>query len=107
MRSRSHHAAWSGYGFETEINVAERRQRENALMARAAVEQDYFKGGTRRLTEEIEKSASDARDWLAELRSSRQTPGPGFHPEEMDKTTKNNVTSGAVGGAGRRGDRRF
>jgi hypothetical protein len=43
------------YGFNREINAAEQRQRENMLIAGAAIERDYFKGQIRALTEDLEK----------------------------------------------------
>jgi repressor LexA len=46
------------YGLNRQVNAAEQRQRENAFTAGAAIEQDYFKGEIRKLTEEIEK------DWV-------------------------------------------
>src|SRR5579859_2552383 len=43
------------YGLNRQINAAEQRQRENAFVVGAAIEQDYYKGEIRKLTEGLGK----------------------------------------------------
>ena|SRR3569623_1680428 len=74
------------YGFNRQINEAEQRQRENAFIAAAAIEQDYFKGEIRRLTEEIEKERGRNKGLVARIAIMEANAARlGFDPEEMYK----------------------
>lgn len=74
------------YGLNQRINAAEQRQRENAFTAGAAIEQDYFKGEIRKLTEEIEKERVRSRGLIGRIAIMEANAARlGFDPEEMHK----------------------
>ena len=95
------------YGLNRQVNAAEQRQRENAFIVGAAVEQDYYKGEIRRLTGEIDKERERSKGLVAriaimEVNSARL----GFDPEEMHKPILKPVRTmsraGTNSGTGRR-----
>jgi hypothetical protein len=55
------------YGLNREINAGEQRQRENAFITGAAIEQDYFQGEIRRLTEEVEKERERSKGLVGRI----------------------------------------
>ncbi len=72
------------YGLNRQINAAEQRQRENAFTAGAAIEQDYFKGEIRKLTEEIEKERERSKGLVGRIAIMEANVARlGFDPEEM------------------------
>ncbi len=74
------------YGFNREVNAAEQRQRENAFIAGAAIEQDYFKGQIRALTEELEKERVRSKGLVGRIAIMEANAARlGFDPEEMHK----------------------
>ena len=74
------------YGLNRQINAAEQRQRENSFIAGAAIEQDYFKGEIRRLTEEIEKERERSKGLVGRIAIMEANAARlGFDPEEMHK----------------------
>jgi hypothetical protein len=96
------------YGFNREVNAAEQRQRENTFIVGAAIEQDYFKGQIRSLTEELEKERVRSKElvgWIAIMEANAARLG--FDPEEMHKPILKPVRTmsraGANRGAGERG----
>jgi len=74
------------YGLNREVNAAEQRQRENAFIAGAAIEQDYFKGQIRALTEELEKERVRSKGLVGRIAIMEANAARlGFDPEEMHK----------------------
>ena len=74
------------YGLNRQVNTAEQRQRENALISGAAIEQDYFKGEIRKLTEEIEKERERSKGLVGRIAIMEANAAKlGFDPEEMHK----------------------
>ncbi len=74
------------YGFNREVNAAEQRQRENAFIAGAAIEQDYFKGQIRALIEELEKERVRSKELVGRIAIMEANAARlGFDPEEMHK----------------------
>ena len=72
------------YGFNREVNAAEQRQRENEFIAGAAIEQDYFKGQIRALTEELEKERVRSKGLVGRIAIMEANAARlGFDPEEM------------------------
>lgn len=91
------------YGFNHEINAAEQRQRENAFIAGAAFEQDYFKGEIRRLTEEIEKERERSKGLVGRIAIMEANAARlGFDPEEIHKPILKPVRTMSRTGASRR-----
>ena len=91
------------YGFNREINAAEQRQRENAFIAGAAFEQDYFKGEIRRLTEEIEKERERSKGLVGRIAIMEANAARlGFDPEEIHKPILKPVRTMSRAGASRR-----
>ena len=74
------------YGLNRQINAAEQRQRENGFIAGAAIEQDYFKGEIRKLTEELEKERERSKGLVGRIAIMEANAARlGFDPEEMHK----------------------
>jgi hypothetical protein len=72
------------YGLNRQINAAEQRQRENGFIAGAAIEQDYFKGEIRKLTEETEKERERSKGLVGRIAIMEANAARlGFDPEEM------------------------
>ena len=91
------------YGFNREINAAEQRQRENAFIAGAAFEQDYFKGEIRRLTEEIVKERERSKGLVGRIAIMEANAARlGFDPEEIHKPILKPVRTMSRAGASRR-----
>ena len=85
-RSRVSPTTLYKYGFNREINAAEQRQRENTFIAGAAIEQDYFKGQIRALTEELEKERERSKGLVGRIAIMEANAARlGFDPEEMHK----------------------
>jgi hypothetical protein len=98
------------YGFNREVNAAEQRQRENAFIAGAAIEQDYFKGQIRALTEELEKERVRSKGLVGRIAIMEANAARlGFDPEEMHKPILKPVRTTSRAGAGKPGQprRRF
>ena len=85
------------YGLNRQINAAEQRQRQTSFIAGAAIEQDYFKGEIRKLSEEIERRAW--RQALVGRIATKEANAArlGFDPEEMQKA----ISAGSDNVAGR------
>ena len=96
------------YGFNREVNAAEQRQRENAFIAGAAIEQDYFKGQIRALTEELEKERVRSKGLVGRIAIMEANAARlGFDPEEMHKAIlKPERTVSRAGGRGAGGFRK-
>ncbi len=95
------------YGLNREINAAEQRQRENAFIAGAAIEQDYFKGEIRRLTEEIEKERERSKGLIGRIAIMEANAARlGFDPEEMHKPILKPVRTMSRAGTGKPAPRR-
>lgn len=95
------------YGLNREINAAEQRQRENAFITGAAIEQDYFK--IRRLTEEVEKERERSKGLVGRIAIMEANAARlGFDPEEMQRAILKPVRTMSRAGTngGGRGRRR-
>ena len=89
------------YGLNREVNAAEQRQRENAFIAGAAIEQDYFKGQIRALTEELEKERVRSKGLVGRIAIMEANAARlGFDPEEMHKPTMKPVRTMSRAGQG-------
>jgi hypothetical protein len=96
------------YGLNRHINAAEQRQRENAVTPGAAIEQDYFKGEIRKLTEDLEKERERSKGLVGRIAIMEANVARlGFDPEEMHKAILKPVRTMSRAGAGKRGKRRF
>ena len=74
------------YGLNRQINAAEQRQRETSFIVGAAIEQDYFKGEIRRLSEEVEKERERSKGLVGRIAIMEANAARlGFDPEEMRK----------------------
>jgi hypothetical protein len=72
------------YGLKRQINAAEQRQRENGFIAGAAIEQDYFKGEIRKLTEETKKERERSKGLVGRIAIMEANAARlGFDPEAM------------------------
>src|SRR5713101_1416333 len=90
------------YGFNREINAAEQLQRENMFIVGAAIEQDYFKGQIRKLTEEIEKERERSKGLVGRIAVMEANAARlGFDPEEMHKPILKPVRTMSRAGANR------
>lgn len=89
------------YGLNREINAAEQRQRENGFIAAAAIEQDYFKGEIRRLTEDLEKERERSKGLVGRIAIMEVNAARlGFDPEEMHKPILKPVRTTSRAGQG-------
>ena len=96
------------YGLNRQINAADQRQRENAFTAGAAIEQDYFKGEIRRLTEEVEKERERSKGLVGRIAIMEANAARlGFDAEEMYKAILKPVRTTSRAGSPRPGRRRF
>jgi benzoyl-CoA reductase/2-hydroxyglutaryl-CoA dehydratase subunit BcrC/BadD/HgdB len=95
------------YGLNREINAAEQRQRENAFIVGAAIEQDYFKGEIRKLTEEVEKRCERGKELVGRIAIMEANAARlGFDPEELHKPILKAVRTVSRAGAGNPGPQR-
>ena len=91
------------YGFNREINAAEQRQRENALMAGAAIEQEHFKGQIQRLREELVDERERNKALVGQIATMEANAARlGFDPEEMHKPILKPLRSISRAGTGNR-----
>ncbi len=96
------------YGFKLEVNASEQRQRENTFIAGAAIEQDYFKGQIRALTEELEKERVRSKGLVGRIAIMEANAARlGFDPEEMHKPILKPVRTMSRAGSRKPGRRRF
>jgi len=92
------------YGFNREVNAAEQRQRENTFIVGAAIEQDYFKGEIRKLTEEVEKERERSKGLVGRIAIMEANAARmGFDPEEMHRPILKPVRTMSRAGSGRSG----
>ena len=91
-----------------QVNTAEQRQRGNAFTVGAAIEQDYFKGEIRKLTEEVEKERERSKGLVGRIAIMEANAARlGFDPEEMYKPILKPVrTMSRAGQAGAGGFRK-
>jgi hypothetical protein len=72
------------YGLNAEINAAERRQHENALLSGAAIEQRYFQDQIVQLKAELEKEQTRSKGLVGRIGIMEANAARlGFDPEEM------------------------
>jgi hypothetical protein len=90
------------YGLNRQINAAEQRQRENAFVVGAAIEQDYYKGEISRLTGEIEKERERTKGLVARIAIMEANAARlGFDPEEMHKPILKPIRTKSRAGTGK------
>jgi len=74
------------YGLNREINAAEERQRENMLLAGAAIEQHFYTDRIRDLKEELENERHRSKNLVARIAIMEANAARlGFDPEEMHR----------------------
>jgi hypothetical protein len=90
------------YGLNRQINAAEQRQRENAFIVGASIEQDYYKGEIRRLSEEMEKERERSKGLVGKIAIMEANAARlGFDPEEMHRPILKPVRTVSRAGANR------
>jgi hypothetical protein len=90
------------YGLNRQINAAEQRQRENAFVVGAAIEQDYYKSEIRRLNDEIDKERVRCKGLVARIAIMEVNAARlGFDPEEMHKPILKPVRTTSRAGTGK------
>jgi hypothetical protein len=100
------------YGLNGEINAAEQRQRENALLSGAAIEQRHFRDQITQLKAELEKERERSKGLVGRIAIMEANAGRlGIDPEELHKPILKPVRTMSRAGANRRtigrGFRRF
>ena len=102
------HTTLYKYGFNREINAAEQRQRENAFIAGAAIEHDYFKNQIRALAEELEKERERSKGLVGRIAIMEANAARlGIDPEQMHAPILKPVrTMSRAGRGGPRGSRK-
>ena len=74
------------YGFNNDVNAAEQRQRENALLSGAAIEQRFFEGQLDQLKTELEKERERNRQLVGRIAIIEANAGRlGIDPEELNR----------------------
>ena len=72
------------YGFNDDINAAERRQRENALLSGTEIEKRFFEGQLEPLRTELEKERERNRQLVGRIAVIEANAGRlGIDPEEL------------------------
>lgn len=95
------------YGLNSDINAAEQRQRENALLSGAAIEQRYFQDQITRLSAELDKEREISKGLVGRIAIMEANAARlGLDPEEMYKPILKPVRTISragtnIGGAGR------
>jgi len=77
------------------------RQRENSFIAGAAIDQGYFKGEIRKLTEEPEKERERSKGLVGRIAIMEANAAKlGFDPEEMHKPIQRPIRTVSRAGTG-------
>jgi len=95
------------YGFNNDVNAASRRQRENALLSGAAIEQRFFEDQLVQLRTELDKERERNRQLVGRIALIEANAGRlGIDPEELYRAVLKPVRSMSRAGSNRSNARR-
>jgi hypothetical protein len=95
------------YGFNNDVNAAGRRQRENALLSSAAIEQRFFEDQLVQLRTELDKERERNRQLVGRIALIEANAGRlGIDPEELYRAVLKPVRSMSRAGSIRSNARR-
>jgi hypothetical protein len=95
------------YGFNDEINAAERRQRENACLSGPEIEKRFFEGQLDQLKAELEKERERNRQLVGRIAIIEANAGRlGIDPEELYRAVLKPVRSMSRAGSNMSGARK-
>jgi hypothetical protein len=94
------------YGFNNDVNAAEQRQRENALLSGSAIEKRFFEGQLDQLKTELEKERERNRQLVGRIAIIEANAGRlGIDPEELYRAVLKPVRSTSRAGSNKNGAR--
>ena len=94
------------YGFNDDINAAERRQQENALLSGAEIEKRFFEGQADQLRTELEIERERNRQLVGRIAVIEANAGRlGIDPEELYRAILKPVRSMSRAGSNKNGAR--
>lgn len=92
------------YGFNNDVNAAEKRQRENALLSGPAIEKRFFEGQLDQLKIELEKERERNKQLVGRIAIIEANAGRlGIDPEELYRAVLKPVRSMSRAGSNRNG----
>jgi hypothetical protein len=95
------------YGFNNDVNAAEQRQRENALLSGPAIEKRFFEGQLDQLKTELEKELERNRQLVGRIAIIEANAGRlGVDPEELYRAVLKPVRSTSRAGSNWKGTRK-
>ena len=95
------------YGFNDEINAAERRQREDVLLSGPEIEKRFFEGQLDQLKTELEKERERNRQLVGRIAVIEANAGRlGIDPEELYRAVLKPVRSMSRAGSNMSGARK-
>jgi hypothetical protein len=95
------------YGFNDDINAAERHQRENAILSGPAVEKRFFEAQLDQLKTELEKEQEKNRQLIGRIAIIEANAGRlGIDPEELYRAVLKPVRSMSRAGSNMIGTRK-
>jgi len=95
------------YGFNNDVNSAEQRQRENALLSGPAIEKRFFEGQLDQLKTELEKEQERNRQLVGRIAIIEANAGRlGIDPEELYRAILKPVRSMSRAGSNMSGVRK-
>jgi hypothetical protein len=95
------------YGFNDEINAAERRQHEHGLLSGPEIEKRFFEGQLDQLKAELEREREKNRQFVARIAVIEANAGRlGIDPEELYRAVLKPVRSMSRAGSNMNGVRR-
>lgn len=94
------------YGFNDDINTAERRQRESALLSGPEIEKRFFEGQAEQLRTELEMEREKNRQLVGRIAVIEANAGRlGIDPEELYRAVLKPVRSISRAGTNKNGAR--
>ena len=94
------------YGFNDDINAAERRQRESALLSGPEIEKRFFEGQAEHLRTELEMERERNRQLVGRIAVIEANAGRlGIDPEELYRAVLKPVRSMSRAGSNKNGAR--
>lgn len=94
------------YGFNDDINAAERRQRESALLSGPEIEKRFFEGQAEQLRTELEMERERNRQLVGRIAVIEANAGRlGIDPEELYRAVLKPVRSMSRAGSNKNGAR--
>lgn len=94
------------YGFNDDINAAERRQRESALLSGPEIEKRFFEGQAEQLRAELEMERERNRQLVGRIAVIEANAGRlGIDPEELYRAILKPVRSMSRAGSNKNGAR--